>query len=276
MTPADFPAVVAMADDAAAQALVGRPLWETAADVAADLNAPGRQAFVVAEEDDGAVVGMAGYRLLPSGEAELYGPLVTAEGHGIGVWLENRVTAMAAAEGATAFSLLIGVANRSGAAWAEWRGYLRDSEAPSLLLTWLYPGELRAAAAAPAGAIVRPAVAGDLLRIEALLQECFPQRREPLDGALSHLWVVESEGELAGCLRLDPNTAWIDRFCIDPARRRRGLGAHLLATAVSRFWTTQPARKVGLAVDLEDSAPVALLRRLGFRREVAVARWIKR
>lgn len=269
LMPADLPAVVALADAAAAARLVGRPLWETEADAAAEMGAPGHRVFIVAVDDDGAVVGMAGFRLLPDGEAEVYGPLAAAEGHGIGAWLESRLTTLAGLEGAAVLSMLVGLENKSGQAWAEWRGYLRDTEAPELLLAWLYPGELRALSSGVG--LVRRAVAADLPRVESLLQECLPVRRAAVAGWLDEAWVVETEGEVAGCLRFDPATAMVDNLCVDPARRRRGLGGLLLSEVCRR-----ESRKVGVAVPLDDAAPVALVRRLGFRREVPVARWIRR
>lgn len=272
LTRADLPVIVPLADEAARRALIGRPMWETEADAAAELNTP-KRTFVVAVDETGTVVGMAGYRLRSTGEAELYGPLVAAEGLGTGAWLESRVTSMAAQDGATSFSMLIGIGNKEGQAWAEWRGYLCDTEAPELLHTWLYPGELREAATGDG--LVRRAAADDLEHIDWLVQEEFAHRRTQPATWLENAWVVEAGGQVAGCLRLDPAAAWVDYLCVDPAFRRRGLGTRLLTDVIRRFWETAP-RKVGLAVPLDDTAPVALFRRLGFRREVPVARWVKR
>lgn len=272
LTRADLPVIVPLADEAARRALIGRPMWETEADAAAELGTPMRT-FMVAVDETGAVMGMAGYRLRSTGEAELYGPLVAVEGLGTGAWLESRVTSMAAQEGATSYSLLIGISNKAGQAWAEWRGYLRDSEAPELLHTWLYPGELREVASAEG--LVRRAIADDLERLDWLVQEYFAHRRTQPATWLESAWVIEKEGQVAGCLRLDPATAWVDYLCVDPAQRRRGLGTRLLTDVIRRFWDEAP-RKVGLAVPLDDTAPVSLFRRLGFRREVPVARWVKR
>jgi GNAT superfamily N-acetyltransferase len=274
ITPADYRAAAALADDAARRALLGRPLWETEADVAAEVAAAGRGALLVAEVEDGSLAGLSGYRLTDSGEAEIYGPLVAAEGHGIGAWLEGRVVTMAAQQGATTYTMRIGLGNQAGEAWAQWRGYTRDSEAPELLLTWLYPGELRLVTLA-AGAVVRPAVAADLERVEALLSECYPREQTKPERWLDQCWVVEAGSRVEGCLRLDKATAWMKYLCVDPGARRRGLGTTLLTGVVQRFWQ-EASRKVGLAVPLDDAAPVSLFRRLGFRREVPVAKWMKR
>lgn len=274
LTPADYPAVAALAAVAARQGLIGRPLWETGADVAAEAGAPGRRSFLVADDEEGALAGFAGYRLRTRGEAEVYGPLVTDEGAGIGAWLESRVTSLAAQEGAAEFSMLIGLENRSGQAWAEWRGYLRDSETPEQLLTWLHPGE-PAPVRAVAGVTVRPAAEGDLERIEWLVEESFAYRRTQPSTWLASAWVLETDGRVAGCLRMVKATARMDYLCIDPALRRQGLGAFLLSEVVRRFWAEEP-RRVCLGAPLDSAGAQALVRRLGFRQDVAVARWVKR
>lgn len=273
MTPADLPAMAALVDQAVREGLVGRPLWETEADAAAELGMP-RRVFVVAEDDAGALLGMAGYRLRHSGEAEIYGPLVTVEGEGVGAWLETRITTLAEQAGATGFSLLLGRENKSGQAWAEWRGYLRDTESPELLITWLYPGELQAVGLGEGR--VRRAIPADVERIEALVHDCLPHRRTVVASWLENAWVIEAGGTVAGCLRLEPVTAEVDYLCVDPSQRRRGLGARLLADVVLDYWRTEPHRKLVLGVPLDDVAPVSLFRRMGFRREVAAGRWIKR
>ncbi|HLN65618.1 MAG TPA: GNAT family N-acetyltransferase [Symbiobacteriaceae bacterium] len=274
ITPADYPAVAALADDAARRTLLGRPLWETAADVAAEVESLKNGALIVAESDNGAVAGLAGYRLLPGGEAAVYGPLVAEEGHGVGAWLESRVVAMAEQQGARSFSLLVGTQNQAGNAWAQWRGYQRDTEEPEQLLTWLYPGELTPGRLAE-GALVRHANAGDTASVEALFSETFPRELAGPQGWMDQCWVVESAGQVEGFLRLDPSTAWVEYLCVNPSRRRQGLGVSLLVGVVQRFWE-HDSRKVGLAVPLDDTAPVSLFRRLGFRREVPVAKWMKR
>ncbi|MDF2630027.1 MAG: hypothetical protein K0R39_3858 [Symbiobacteriaceae bacterium] len=273
LTRDDLPVIVPLADDAARRALIGRPMWETEADAAAELGTA-KRTFLAAVDETGTVVGMAGYRLRSTGEAELYGPLVAVEGLGTGAWLESRVTSLAAQEGATSFSMLIGVGNKEGQAWAEWRGYSHDTEAPILLHTWLYPGEMRDVAS-PGEGLVRRAGTADLERIDWLVQENFEHHRTQPATWLENAWVLAVAGQVVGCLRLDPAAAWVDYLCVDPAWRRQGLGTRLLTEVVRRFWDEAP-RKVGLAVPLDDTAPVALFRRLGFRREVPVARWVKR
>lgn len=276
MTPADYPVVAAITREAAQRALVGRPVWETAEEIARELASLSQAEFIVAEDADGNVTGMAGYALDPFGEAILYGPLVTVAGHGIGAWLAGRIEAMARQNGAGYYSMLIGLNNRGGAAWADWRGYQLASEQPEMLMTWVYPGELRPVRMADAA--VRPATPADLGRIYELYQESFPTGRiEERTWArlLPECSVVELNGRVEGFLRIDRATAWIDHLCVAHALRRQGLGARLLTGAIERFWEERH-EKVGLAVPLDNTAPVSLFRQLGFRLEIPVAKWMKR
>ena len=276
MTPNDYPAVVAMTREAARKAAVGRPVWETIAEITRELAALSQAEFIVAEDQDGRVTGMAGYALDPFGEAVLYGPLVAVEGHGIGAWLAERIESLARQNGAGYCSMLIGLNNRAGAAWAEWRGYQPASEQPEMLMTWIYPGELRPVRMADA--IVRPAAAADLARIHELYLDAFPTGRIEAK-TWAHLqddcMVVEQDGRVHGFLRLNKATAWIDHLSVDQAMRRRGLGARLLTGAIEHCWA-EHSEKIGLAVPLDNAAPVSLFRQLGFRLEISVAKWMKR
>jgi ribosomal-protein-alanine N-acetyltransferase len=277
MTPADYPAVAAIAADAAHGALVGRPAWETVNDVAAEIAALDNREFIVAEDGSGVIVGVAGYALNAEGEAAVYGPLVAVEGHGIGAWLAGRVEAMARQHGAEACSMLIGLGNRSGSAWAEWRGYQRDQEHPELLLMWVHPGDL-VEVRPEVGPVVRPAQVGDLDVIVGLTQDCFPTQRVSQDdwaALLPTCLVAELNGEVRGMIRLDATAACLHDLCVAQGARHQGLGKALVAAAVRHFWAQRPGR-LGLAVRLENAAAVALFRGLGFRREIAVARWLKR
>jgi predicted N-acetyltransferase YhbS len=139
MTPADYEAVTLLSRDAVSKALVGRPIWDTVESIANAVLELDQAAFIVAVTDEGEVVGLAGYHLLGNGEASLYGPIVSTEGHGIGAWLLGRVEAMASQEGATVFAMLVGVDNQAGAAWAEWNGYVRDTETPNIQIPGLFP-----------------------------------------------------------------------------------------------------------------------------------------
>jgi GNAT superfamily N-acetyltransferase len=277
LTPSDYPAVSALSEFALKRALVGRPVWETAGDVAADLAAVQDGEFIVAVEPEGAILGMAGFALDPGGEAQVYGPLVAEEGNGIGAWLESRIVSLAVQKGAESLSMLIGLNNREGIAWAEWRGYLRDTEYPETLLTFVYPGELNSRPL-PDSAVVRRASAKDLDPIYAIYQDSFlyaPLTREAWGARLDGCQVVEVSGEVAGFLHFDEASRSIDHLCIRPGLRRQGLGAGLLSTVLLEFWQRQPIR-VGLSVPMDSAGLVTLFRRLGFRREVPLGRWVKR
>lgn len=278
MVPGDYPIAAQMSNEAAASALVGRPTWETAAEVAATLAQRRQAEFIVAEDDEGQVRGLAGYQLTDDGCALLFGPLVARGGQGTGAWLATRIEAMARARGASSYALLIGLQNGQGAAWAEWRGYLRDTEYPEMLLAWVYPGELRRPAPPAGGVTVRPAEPGDLDAVEGLYRECYQvdsATRVDWQGWLASTWVLEEDRQVAGLIQLDEATSTVQHLCISPPARRRGLGAWLSAEAVTAYWQQKPT-KVGVMIPLDSHSGVSMIRRLGFRREIPVARWMKR
>jgi ribosomal protein S18 acetylase RimI-like enzyme len=125
---------------------------------------------------------------------------------------------------------------------------------------------------------VRPAADGDLDAVVALVQDCFPAQRLTRDdwaALLPTCHVAELGGEVRGIIRLDAAGASLHDLCVAQGARHQGLAKALVAAAVRQFWAQRPAR-LALAVRLENAAAVALFRRLGFRREIAVARWLKR
>jgi len=277
MTPVDYPAVAAISADAVQRALVGLPFWESAEEIAAAVRLNPQAVFVLAVDENDDILGFAGYDLKNDGEARFYGPLVTVERHGIGNWLSSQIESLARPAGAQVYSKLIGLGNGSGIAWAEWRGYQLDSEFAELLFTFLYPGELAPPAEQMPGS-VRRAVPGDLERIYDLYQTCFPS-----GGITSHIWaawlrecwVIELDGMVRGMLRLEHDTAFFHHICVEPAYRRKGLGAHLIAGVAESLWLENPVR-IGLTTRLDNTAAVSLFRRLGFRSEIPVAKWMKR
>lgn len=277
MVPGDYPVVAQISNDAASRALVGMPTWETSAEVAASVASLRQAEFIVAEDDNGRVVGFAGYAMTSEGAAALYGPLVTAAGHGFGAYLSSRIESLARQRGASQYTMLIGLNNRQGSAWAEWRGYQLDTESPETLLCWVYPGELRAEPVQP-GSVVRKAQPGDLERVDALYQSCYQPETATTDQWTTWLpstWVLEEKGELKALLHLHRGTTMIRHLCIAPAAHGVDVAGQLLSEAVQACWTERPA-KVGIALPLDNQSFVSLVRRLGFRREIAVARWMKR
>lgn len=67
----------------------------------------------------------------------------------------------------------------------------------------------------------------------------------------------------------------IQRLCVESGARRRGLGSRLVCAALEDLWRERPA-KVGIVLPLDNQRGVYLVRRLSFRREIAVARWLRR
>lgn len=277
MRMADLPAVAALSAEAAGRALLVRPHWETVADAAWALSQLRRAAFMVAEGADGGLQGFAGYSITREGEAVLYGPLAATEGEGIGAFLMTRIETLARQAGAGSYSMLVGLGNRAGAAWAEWRGYLRDSEYPEQLYAWVRPGELLPPAPVP-GVQVRAMAPGDLETVADLHQACSPAESvspESLGQGLKDWLLLEREGSVIGAVQIDEPGAFLHHLCVAPAARRQGLGAHLAASAVTRFWRQRQVR-VGISTRLENETAAAFLRDVGFVGEVPAARWIKR
>lgn len=277
MTATDLSAVAALSAEASSRALLVRPHWETEADALWSLSQLRRSEFLAAEGEDGSLLGFAGYTITRNGEAELYGPLAATEGEGIGAFLMTRIEALARQAGAGSYSMLIGLNNGAGVAWAEWRGYLRDSEYPEQLYAWVRPGELRPPEPLP-GVTVREMALGDLEAVAGLHQTSFPAEAvspESLIERLEEWLVLEREGRVIGAVQVDGPGAFLHHLCVAPAERRQGLGARLAASAVTRFWQRQRVR-VGISTRLENETAAAFLRGVGFRGEVAAARWVKR
>lgn len=127
------------------------------------------------------------------------------------------------------------------------------------------PGDLRLRAASPADLAaaerIERASFDDPWVTEALLQELTPS-------ALRFPVVAESGAGVVGFLLAwrSPDQMHILNVAVDPAQRRRGIGALLLAEAVAE------ARRAGLdGITLEvrpgNEPALALYRRFGFREE---------
>jgi ribosomal protein S18 acetylase RimI-like enzyme len=274
MSPADWAAAARLTQVAGARELIALP-WESEADLARLAGVPG-VTLLVAEDEAGQLAGVGGFRLGRRGEAHLWGPVVATEGHGIGAWLMHRMEALAEAEGATAFVLTLALANRSGAAWAAWRGYLRDDE------SWTYQlctRDLRAPLPAPQTTVhYRPATPADVPRLITLAGTAFPAgylSQDEWASVLDEVTMAERGGTVVGFLWLRRQTGRIKLLVVDAAFRRQGIGRGLLLQAL------QTAQERGhqhleAKVRQENEAMLALLRQLGFNRFVAVSSWIKR
>lgn len=276
LTSADYAAVAAMSADAMVQGLVGLPTWETAEDVARALQAAEHGEFIVAVDEDGQVIGVAGYELRPDGAAWIYGPLVKTRGIGTGAWLAGKIESVAAHKGAQSYAMLIGLKNKAGQAWAEWRGYLLDDEYPETLLVFAPPGEVPAAPAVAEGE-VRPARPGDLDRIYDLFTASFPTEfvtAQVWQGWLPQCHVIEVDGAVVGFVRIDEQ-GFLHHVCVDAGYRRRGLSRKLMAEALAAAKARSVVRAEA-AVRLDNTAGVELLRSLGFTREIPVGKWVRR
>lgn len=274
MIPADWAEAARLTQVAGARSLIALP-WESPEDLERLATVPG-VTLLVAEDEAGQLAGVGGFRLGRRGEAHLWGPVVATEGHGIGAWLMNRMEALAEAEGALSFVLTLALANRSGAAWAAWRGYLRDDEA------WTYQlctRDLREPVMIEAPSVsFRPARISDLPALVALANGAFPAgylNEAEWAGVLSEVTIAEQGGALAGFLWLRAQTGRIKLLAVEPAKRRLGVGRWLVLKAL------ESAQHLGLRhldvkVRQENEAMLALLRQAGFQRAQTVSSWIKR
>jgi ribosomal protein S18 acetylase RimI-like enzyme len=273
MGPHDWERAAHLAVEAHAQGLLALP-WETPADLSRLTDLPGAT-FLVAEDEEGVLAGVGGFCLTRAGEARLWGPLVVTEGHGTGAWLMNRLEAMAAGTGATAFSMTLALENRAGAAWAEWRGYVRDDEASSYLLCSAYPEELTGRRKA-ADVAYRRAEQRDLAQILALYAEtspAAPPTSTELAAVLPEMWVADAAGSVvAGFLWLRTATRRVKWMAVAPALRRRKIGTGLLMAAA----TANGPGRIETKVRQENEPMISLLRAAGFRRFMPVGKWVKR
>lgn len=272
MNQADWVEAARLTQVAGARSLIALP-WESAEDLARLAAVPG-VTLLVAEDEAGHLAGVGGFRIGRRGEAHLWGPVVATEGHGIGAWLMNRMEALAEAEGATSFLLTLALANRSGAAWAAWRGYLRDDEA------WTYQlctRDLREPVIVE-GAAYRSASPTDLPAITALANASFPNgylSEAEWAAVLPEVVVAEQGGALAGFLWLRGQTGRIKLLAVDPSFRRQDVGRGLVLQALQTAQTLG-LRHLEAKVRQENEAMLSLLRQAGFQRFQTVSSWVKR
>lgn len=274
MSPSDWAEAARLTQEAGARSLIALP-WESAADLERLASVPG-VTLLVAEDEAGLLAGVGGFRLGRRGEAHLWGPVVATEGHGIGAWLMNRMEVLAEAEGASTFVLTLALENRSGAAWATWRGYLRDDEA------WTYQlctRDLRESVGLAASSLsFRPARASDLAALVQLADGAAPAgylSEAEWSAVLPEVTLAELGGALAGLLWLRAQTGRIKFLAVEPRLRRQGVGRALVLQAL------QSAQGLGLQhleakVRQENEAMLTLLRQAGFQRFQTVSSWVKR
>lgn len=274
MRPTDLAAAASLTHEASSRTPIALP-WRGSEDLARLASLPG-VTLLVAEDESERLVGVGGFRLDREGEAHLWGPVVATEGHGIGAWLMNRMEALAEADGATTFVLTLALENRSGAAWAAWRGYLRDDEAWSYQLCSRELGE-----ELPEG---RPSIqyrsagAADLGALMGLANSLFPAgylSEAEWSAVLDEVIIAERAGEPSGFVWLRAQTGRIKLLVVEPSQRRQGIGRGLVQQAL------RGARSVGLTrleakVRQENEAMLTLLREQGFGRFMAVSSWMKR
>jgi GNAT superfamily N-acetyltransferase len=189
----------------------------------------------------------------------------------------NRMETMAEAQGANAFVITLALENRMGVAWAEWRGYLRDGEAPTYLLC---SGNLPAGGSggAASGASYRPGTSSDVEALIGLSSALYPagfMSASDWAAVLPEVTVAEKAGEVAGFLWLRGPTGRIKLMSVAAGARRQGIGRGLLQQAIQTA-QSRGLQRVEAKVRQENDAMLALLRQAGFNRTLPVSTWVKR
>jgi len=94
--------------------------------------------------------------------------------------------------------------------------------------------------------------------------------REALGRQLNHggvtLLGAEKEGQLIGVVMLshDGRKGWINRLAVDPAYRRRGLGARLIAAAEEELHG-QGVEVIAVLIEADNEPSLNLFQREGYR-----------
>lgn len=118
---------------------------------------------------------------------------------------------------------------------------------------------------------MRPAVPADIARLAAVQASSFetPWSADSLAATVAgdgvQTLAAEADGGIAGfvIVRTAAGEAEILTLAVDPAQRRRGLGAELVAAAVENARAAE-AQAVFLEVALDNPAAIALYEKLGF------------
>jgi ribosomal-protein-alanine N-acetyltransferase len=142
----------------------------------------------------------------------------------------------------------------------------------------LLPHRFRGAHALPsagrgardAGLSIEPASLSDLFNVARLQRRCFRRSLayRPLTLLMLHLWprarflVAREEGEIVGCVIGDTHggQSRVISICVDPDRRRRGVGTRLLNEVEGRLHEGN----VILMVEAGNEAAQRLYRKRGY------------
>lgn len=271
--PEDADAVVALSRQALShpEEQVANPGWTSREELEAELAdwTPRAEETLVVVEDDGEVVGFGGIEVAAGdGSADLFGPLVErrSQGRRLGTRLLEHSIALARTHRSPSLVAAVGTRNERGRALLARSGFKTRGRPQAMYV--LRPQEHRPARDAPSGIRVRRAVAGDLERVLALRDECWPEGPFPGTWPASvergFVWVAAGGDGPVAVVRIEPSDRWIYTVCVTAPERGRGVGGYLLSQALKDYWREHASHALGLHVEAGNLPAIRLYKRLGF------------
>ena len=271
---ADHPAVLELSRHALQRPAeqIGNPIWTTSAELESELSdwdVDPSETLLVEEQND-EVIGFAGVEVSAGWEhADLFGPLVAPafRGQKLGTMLLEASIERAEDRGARRVIAAIGTRNLGGRLLLERAGFQVHDRAAAVFR--LRPADHRAAEPGPEGVFVRRGTPGDLEAALRLYRECFPDGLFPevawneglADGSV---YLAESADEALAVVHIDPSDRWIYHVGVTEGERSRGVGAHVLSSALTDYWKAHPGDVLGLSVRADNVPALRLYRRQGF------------
>lgn len=254
------------------QEQVGNPIWETRAEMEAELSGwdrPPGETLLVAEED-GEVAGFGGIEIADGwAHADLFGPLVSlvSRGQKIGHRLLYATIEVARSTGASRLVGAVGTRNVTGRMMLERAGFRPLHGAQALYR--LLPSDHRPVPGTPEGVDVRLGRPDDLGDALSLYRECFPSGEFPESVWRTGLergtvYLAEDGGQPVAVVDIDPSDRWIYHLGVTSTERQHGVGALLLSRALEDYWAAHPGETIGLSVSADNVPAIRLYRRQGF------------
>jgi ribosomal protein S18 acetylase RimI-like enzyme len=252
---------------------VGNPVWVSREELeseTADWDPPPEETLLVAEQEDGGVVGFGGVEL-PRGfdHAELFGPLVASDASGqkLGSRLLDASVEEARGRGARTIVGAVGTRNTAARILLERAGF-RPRGRPQATYR-LNAADHRPVGEPPDGVAIRLATDDDVPPALDVYHECFPEGRFPEavwreNVAAGTVYVAEREGRVVGVLNIDPSDRWIYHLGVSEEERKHGVGGFLLSRALDDYWARHPGQTLGLDVAADNVPAIRLYRRQGF------------
>ncbi len=252
------------------------PLWETEAELVAEYRRHGispEENILVAESEDGRVVGMSGFLRYPgSSIAGLLCPVVDGRERrrGQGGELLRATLEMGPGLGLQLVVAGIGTRNRAGYSLLAAHGF-RPVRQHFLMRSDEPPREPEISDAKLEFAWAQPSDSAEIL---ALYDECgfAPRTPETMDTVLSGaghaVAAARHDGEVVAFSEIEthwPRRVWVAFVGVDPGRRGEGLGSALTAWALRRLWEGE-ADQALLVLSPANRTAYRAYEKVGFRR----------